>query len=174
MVTRSRVKFSHTKSGEKEYLFNLLKEKDWFVANNFSVFLPKNELDVKKIILKKVDFKKKIIFLKHSWGKIEADFFSIIKNFKFIKHQPSYYCHVSLYGPEGKFCRPNFIFVRLRTKRDYVRVVETIGHELLHLMLKGYFNKNKFSYRQVEKKVDDLIMNTKLHDLFPNYEKQIF
>ena len=37
--------FSHTKTQEKEYLKQLLAEKEWFEREHFSVFLPKNQDD---------------------------------------------------------------------------------------------------------------------------------
>lgn len=163
--------FSHTKVQEKEYLNQLLEEKKWFELENFSVFLPKNKDEIEDTIKKK-SFEKRIIWLEKEWGEIEKDYFQIVKKFKHIKLLLKYKCHVSYFGPEGKYCRPNLLFVRLRTKNDKKRALETIGHELLHLLFSDFFGSKKLNYPEREGMIDALILQSDLSNTFPQYEKQ--
>lgn len=165
--------FSHTKAREKEYLSNLLKEKGWFERRQFPVFLPKNKVDIEKEISKENKLlKQKITQLQKAWKRIEKDYFDIVKTFHYKKLLPKYRCHISRFGPEGKYCRPNLLFVRLRTKLDEKRAIETIGHELLHLLFADFFETKKMNYSEREGMVDALILQSDLFNLFPAYQKQ--
>jgi len=167
------VGFSHTKMQEKEYLEQLLGERGWFERKNFSVFLPKNEDEIENEIRRqKEPLNKKIIWLRKEWKKLEKDYFQIVGKFQHKKLLSSYRCHISRFGPEGKYCRPNLLFVRLRTKSDKKRVIETIGHELLHLLFADLFEHKKLNYSEREGMIDALMLQSDLVHIFPQYEKQ--
>lgn len=167
------VVFSHTKTQEKEHLDQLFEEKEWFEHKNFSVFLPKNKGEIgNEIRRKKESLNERIIWLKKEWGKSENDYFKIVKKFKHKKLLSKYKCHISRFGPEGKYCRPNLLFVRLRIKSDKKRAIETIGHELLHLLFADFFESKKFNYPEREGMIDALILQSDLVHIFPQYEKQ--
>lgn len=165
--------FSHTKIQENEYLKQLLKEKEWFEREQFSVFLPKNKANIEQEIVRKNELlKQKIAQLQKTWRNIEKNYFDTAKQLHYKKLLPKYTCHISRFGPEGKYCRPNQFFVRLRTKRDERRAIETIGHELLHLLFAEFFEANKLNYSEREGMVDALILQSDLSKLFPKYQKQ--
>lgn len=169
----SSVVFSHTKTQEKEYLTKLLNEKEWFEREQFSVFLPQSTADIEKEFLERNELlKQKIAQLQKAWRGIEADYFQIVKKFHHKRLLTKYMCHISRFGPEGKYCRPNLIFVRLRTKRDEKRAFETIGHELLHLFFADLFDSKKLNYAEREGMIDALLLKTDLVKLFPKYERQ--
>lgn len=158
---------------EKEYLTDLLKEKKWFERRKFPVFLPQNKIDIKKEISDENKLlKQKIVQLQKAWRGIEADYFQIVRKFHYRKLLPKYICHISRFGPEGKYRRPNLLFIRLRIKRDDGRVLETIGHELLHLLFADLFDLKRLNYVEREGMVDALILETNLVKLFPKYERQ--
>jgi len=138
------------------------------------VFLPKNKRDIELIIVRRVpeSFKDRINRLEKSWRKIEPDFFKAVKSFKRKKLLNKYQCHVSQFGPEGKYRRPNFLFVRLRTKKDEKRVLETIGHELLHLLFADFLESRKATYPEREGIIDALIVRSELKKIFLHYETQ--
>lgn len=168
----SSVIFSHKKIQERKYLYQLLEEKNWFEHKNFSVLLPKDKDKVKNEIERKKLSDKKIMELKKEWKKLEKDYFQIVKKFRHKKLLSIYKCHVSRFGPEGKYCRPNLLFVRLRTKIDKKRATETIGHELLHLLFADFFESKKLNYPEREGMIDALILQSELTNIFPRYENQ--
>lgn len=169
----SSVIFSHIKAQEKEYLNQLLKEKEWFERKNFPVFLPKDKNEIEKEIRrKKGPSNERIIWLKKEWKKIEKGYFKTVKKFKHKKLLSIYKCHVSRFGPEGKYTRPNMLFVRLRPEQDKKRILETIGHELLHLMFANFFESKKLNYPEREGMIDTLILQSNLAHIFPQYGKQ--
>lgn len=171
----SSIIIRHTKKKETEYLNQLFKEKEWFESNNFLVFLPPDKNNTEKAILKeKIILNKKIPLLKKDWGKIEKDYFKIIEKFNYRKLLKKYICHISCFGPEGKYCPPNLIFVRLRTKQDENQSLETIGHELLHLIFRDYFKSRNLDYAEREGMIDAIIMKSNLNKIFPHYQKQTF
>lgn len=170
-----KIYFSNTKIRERKYLLELLEEKRWFKSANFTdVFLPKDKKEVELIIARRRpgSFKNKINKLEKPWKKIESEFFRAVKSYKHKKLLNKYQCHVSQFGPEGKYRRPNFLFVRLRTKKDEKRILETIGHEILHLLFVDFFESKKASYSEREGIIDALIMRSELKKLFPNYKIQ--
>jgi len=168
-----QVIFSHKKTGEKEYLNQLLEEKEWFESKNFDAFLPKNKELIEKESRKKHKLlSKKIICLREEWREIEKNYFKAVKKFRHKKLHLIYKCHVSRFGPEGKYARPNLLFIRLRTNQDERRAIETIGHELLHLLLADIFESKKLNYAEREGMVDALILQSDLVNIFPQYRKQ--
>lgn len=169
----SSVTFSHTKTQEREYLNELFKEEAWFRREQFNVFMPSSKMDIKEQISKSSkNLKRKADQLKRSWREIEADYFKVVKNLHHKKLRRIYRCHISQYGPEGKYQHPNQLFVRFRTKRDEKRAVETIGHELLHLAFADFFEAKQLNYFEREGVIDALIIQSSLADIFPEYEKQ--
>lgn len=165
--------FSHTKTQEKEYLIDLLAERKWFERRQFPVFLPHDKVDIKKEVSGKNKLlKQKITQLQKAWREIEAEYFQIVKKFHHKKLLSKYRCHISRFGPEGECRRPNLLLVRLRTQRDKRRAIETIGHELLHLLFADFSKSKKLNYAEREGMIDALILETDLVKLFPQYERQ--
>jgi len=163
--------FSHTKSREKTYQQKLLSQKQWFEEYDFPVFMPKNtnSESLNKDVLA---VNKELLTLQKRWDKIEWDYFKIVGGFKNVKLLPKYISHITLYGPEGEFQAPNLLFVRLRTTKDKKLILETIGHELIHIILGKFFEKQKLGYEEVEWLVDNLILQSDLSKLFPDYKQQ--
>ena len=115
----SSVFFSYTTTQEKEYLNKLFEERRWFKSEKFDAFLPKNKDSIEKEVINKNDpLSKKIIWLRKEWKKIERDYFKVVKKFQHAKFSSRYKCHVSRFDPEGKYTRPDMLFVRLRNKQD--------------------------------------------------------
>lgn len=169
----SLIIFSHEKAQERKYLSQLLEEKEWFERENFPAFIPKNKDEIEEEIGRKNELLSNgIIWLKKEWEKIEKDYFQTVIKFQHKKLLPSYKCHISHFGPEGKYCRPNLLFVRLRTKSDKKRAIETIGHELLHLLFADFFEFKELNYAEHEGMIDALILQSDLIYIFPQYEKQ--
>lgn len=167
--------FSHAKAQEREYLTDLLKEKRWFERRQFPVFLPHNKIAVEKETSAENQLlKKKTARLKNAWESIEDNYFQTVRRFNYYKKiLPKYRCHISRFGPEGwSVYRQNLFFVRLRTKRDERRAIETVGHELLHLLFSDFFESKKLDYAECEGMVDALMLETDLAKLFPKYERQ--
>mgnify|MGYP001584750117 CR=1 FL=1 len=165
--------FSHTKVREREHLSRLLEEREWFKHENFPVFLPRNQADVQKEIQRKNELLTgKAARLQKEWEKIEAEYFGTVGKFHHRKLLSKYICHVSRFGPEGKYHKPNMLFIRLRTARDEKQATETIAHELLHLVFADLFDSKGLNYAEREGMVDALIIQSNLSYLFPRYQKQ--
>ncbi len=168
-----QVIFSHKKIREKEYLNDLLEEKAWFESENFDAFFPKNKDSINKEMKVGSDLlNKKMVWLRNEWKKIEKEYFAAVKKLRGKKLSPIYDCHVSCFGPEGKYTRPNIIFVRLRGKLDKQRVIETVGHELLHLLFADLFESRKLNYAEREGMIDAIILQSDLINIFRRYKKQ--
>lgn len=170
-----KIYFSSTKIRERKYLSELLKEKRWFKDANFTnVFLPKDKNEAELVVVRRRPelLKNKIGKLEKSWKKIEPEFFRAVKSFERKKILNKYQCHVSQFGPEGKYRRPNFLFVRLRTKKDEKRVLETIAHELLHLLFADFLESKKATYPEREGLIDALIIQSEIKKIFPYYKIQ--
>lgn len=169
----SSVVFSRTKELEDKYLSELLEEREWFERENFPIFLPKDgDGLVAETDSNRVELEKDLIWLDNEWKIVETDYFSVIERFKHTSMESVYNCHISRFGPEGKYRCPDQLFVRFRTLNDKETIIETISHELLHLVFEDYFESNNLTYAQREGTVDALILQSSIHRLFPDYTAQ--
>jgi len=110
-----------------------------------------------------------LITKKNNWQKVEKNFFKILNNFN-LNVRDKYFCHISLYGPEGQFKYPNTINLRIKSNKDIKNANETIAHELIHLLIYNKVKKLKLNYQQTEGVVDLFFTETKLKTIFPKYK----
>ena len=181
-----KLQFLYSKNKEKEKLLNVYDEYQWFIDNDFPIVLPKFYAKIyqnnKKLFAKKLNrelnkvynkdnyqFKKEKV--KNNWQEIEKNFFKILSNFN-LKVRDKYFCHISLYGPEGQFNYPNIVNLRVANSKDIKNANETIAHEIIHLAIYNKVKKLKLNYEQTEGLVDLFFIETKLKDIFPNYNIQ--
>jgi len=181
-----KLQFLYSKNKEKEKLLNVYDEYQWFIDNDFPIVLPKfyakiyqnnNKLFAKKLnrelnkVYNKDDYQFKKEKVKNNWQEIEKNFFKILSNFN-LKVRDKYFCHISLYGPEGQFNYPNIVNLRVANSKDIKNANETIAHEIIHLAIYNKVKKLKLNYEQTEGLVDLFFIETKLKDIFPNYNIQ--
>ena len=181
-----KLQFLYSKNKEKEKLLNVYDEYQWFIDNDFPIVLPKFYAKIyqnnKKLFAKKLnrelnkvynkdDYQFKKEKVKNNWQEIEKNFFKILSNFN-LKVRDKYFCHISLYGPEGQFNYPNIVNLRVANSKDIKNANETIAHEIIHLVIYNKVKKLKLNYEQTEGLVDLFFIETKLKDIFPNYNIQ--
>lgn len=157
---------------EKAYLIRIFKQKTWFKCAGFPAFVPRDLTAAESKTWRKATLDRKINQLRVKWTEVETHFFQILSTFRHAQLLPRYICHISRYGPEGEYRRPNMVFVRLRTKQDEIQAVETLAHELLHLSFSQFFSSSAFDYQQREGIIDALVMRSSLKELLPHYRKQ--
>lgn len=184
-----KLHFLYSINKEKEKLLNIYEEYQWFINKDFDIILPKffdtiyhHNKNSKTIFIKEVNKKLDKIYqveiyqqkkevVRNNWQKIENDFFAVIKDLKF-KIRDKYFCHISLYGPQGQFNCPNIVNLRANTDKDIKEANETIAHELIHLLIFDKAKKLKLDYKQTEGMVDLFFEETCLKNIFPNYHIQ--
>lgn len=184
-----KLQFLYSKNKEKEKLLNIYDEYQWFIDNDFPIVLPefynemyKNSKKNKKHFSKQLDaglnkiynrdnYKFKSELVKNNWRKIEKDFFEILSNLN-LKIRGKYFCHISLYGPEGQFNYPDVVNLRTANSKDIKNANETIAHEVIHLLIYNKAKKLKLNYQQIEGLVDLFFIETKLKDIFPKHKIQ--
>lgn len=168
-----RVRFSTSRTREREYCGSLLEQKPWFERQHLPAYMPNRRRDGRvAALIRDQLLKRKIAKLRTAWRRLEPQFFRTVASFRGRRLLPRYICHVSRFGPEGEYSCPDVIFVRLRTKRDESRFLETIAHEVLHLSFAPCFKSNRLKYVHREGMIDALILRSDLRDLFPLYSKQ--
>ncbi len=166
-----KLQFLYSQNKEKEKLLNIYDEYQWFIDNNFPIVLPKFYSEIyesnknnKKLFAKKLDTELSKVYnkgnyqfkkerAKNNWQKIEKEFFEILNNSN-LKVRDKYFCHISLYGPEGQFNYPDVVNLRLAKSKNIKNANETIAHEIIHLAIYNNAQKLKLSYQQVEGLVD--------------------
>ncbi len=167
------IKFDISNKRELAYIQELLVDKPWFDRKNFPIFWPKQTQEIAKEVNRvKPTIEKAVAIQERKWRAIEKDYIAQVSQFRHAKLATKYICHISYFGPEGRYKCPDTLNIRLRTAADKKRAIETIGHELLHLLFNDYFEKNKCSYREREWLVDNLILKSSLINLFPHYTAQ--
>ncbi len=184
-----KLQFLYSKNKEKEKLLNIYDEYQWFIDNNFPIFLPKfydkiykknknNKKNFAKELNKELDkiynknsYESKKEQIKYSWRKIEKKFFNVLENHT-LKTKYKYVCNISLYGPEGQFNFPNVVSLRVKNNKDIKSANETIAHELIHLLIYNNVKKLKLNYGQTEGVVDLFFTETNLRTIFPKYKLQ--
>jgi len=184
-----KIQFLHSKKSEKEILLEVYDEYQWYIDYDFPIVLPKffkelynKKKDNKKTFAKKLGnqldriydkdiYQRKIIAAQKSWRKKEEKFFQIMEAFGF-KPKEKYYCHTTLYGPQGQFKYPDSFSVRMSTAQDAKDSNTTIAHELVHLLIFNKVKKLKLNYEKTEGIVDLFFTKTELKKLFPYHGLQ--
>jgi hypothetical protein len=169
----TRLKFDISQKKELNNIKYLLKEKDWFEREDFPIFWPKNiHAPQKEMTEVSTRLTASMQKLRSDWRAIENQYFKTVSKFKHKRLSRQYLCHVSYFGPEGSYHSPNSLIIRLHTATDRRRAVESIGHELIHLMFINYFNSQSCDYAEREWLVDHLILRSDLINFFPGYQAQ--
>ncbi len=166
----SRVSFSANPQQESLYRKALLRERAWFVCTSMTAYLP-----TPKDTVSACDdgrFRENVMGLQQAWRRIEVPFFRQAKLLHHAKVHPTYRCHVSVFGPEGKYRRPNQLFLRLRTSRDKRLATEALAHELVHLFLAEFCAAKRCSYAEREGLVDAILASALFRQFFPQYRIQ--
>ena len=184
-----KLQFLYSQNKEKEKLLNIYDEYQWFIDNDFPIVLPKfydkiyrNSRKNKKLFIKQLsvelnkiynrgDYQLKKEMIKNNWRKIEKEFFEILGNLN-LRLRDKYFCHISLYGPEGQFNYPNMVNLRVANKKDIKNANETIAHEIIHLLIYNKVKKLELNYQQIEGLVDLFFIETYLKNIFPKYKIQ--
>lgn len=183
-----KLSFRFSKEKEQKRLLNIHSEYQWFLDNDFPIFLPefynnlfkqsKSKKDFLVGLKEKLDkvyneeeYSEKTKIAEKNWLKVEKEFFKILSKFKF-NIKDNYICQISLYGPEGQFKYPNTINLRLSNNKDVEMANETIAHELIHLVILPKAEKMGLDYKQIEGVVDLFFKETDLKNLFPKYKLQ--
>ncbi len=161
------VTFSHDIRRERAHQRDLEELRTWFRRQRMPVNLP---LPKSALFTLGTPSPIDIRTVERAWRKKERAYFSIVRRFSTADVRPVYISHVSIFGPEGQFRRPNRLFLRIIKTDPVPRVVETIAHELLHLIL--YRSLSRLSYEEREGTVDQLFRRSKLRTLFPRYTIQ--
>jgi hypothetical protein len=167
------VKFCYESISEDEHLLKLICQRQWFARTGMKVYIP-DSLAGGKIIREQlsVSINVKLLRLQSLWRKFESNFFATMKLLKHGTTRSQYICQATSFGCRGEYRPPDRIIVRLRDTRDDLTSVETIGHELLHLIYHEYFKSKHLNYEYREGMVDAIIMQSELHKLFPRYTSQ--
>lgn len=171
-MNKVKIKFKpNTIIQEINRVSQTIDKMDFFMNNNYQVFLPKvskeimdkiekckklSDLEKEKI---KVQIKKehkssikqkKILKIKKFWIKnIEQKFFNNITDLLKIKPLKEYTIYLTQYGCGGSYWPPNKAIVNINLMCTY-----TVAHEILHLMIEDLIQKYKISHWQKERIVD--------------------
>lgn len=171
-----------------EIIYNVDKVKSEldFLKNNLSFFennkmfyyFPfkklEKELISKQIKLdeKKFEIDKRVKLITKKWERVETAFFGYLKKIdkqnEFFNFENHYKCFLSFYGCYGYFRFPGQVYVNIGADLDFV--IETIAHELIHLLV--YEKVENKSYEEIEVIVDKIMIDSEFKKLFPRYKIQ--
>ncbi len=186
-----KIQFLYSKAKEKNRLVNFYEEYQWFLDNDFPIFLPKfyakiyeRNKDKKRLFVAEItkEFDKIYCYdlyagmttkIEKEWRGKEKLLFKILEDLG-LKIKSSYNCYISFYGPQGQFQYPNTLDLRTATNKDIKEANETITHELIHLLIYNEAKKLKLDYKETEKMVDSFFKMTTLKNIFPKYKIQKF
>ncbi len=167
-----KVVFDHNETDEIEYLQNLEQERDWFVENDFPAVLPdENTKPAESYQQNRTVIEQRLPEVEDSWSQLADNFFAALAKTINLPNQ-TYECHLSFFGPEGKYHRPNYLFVRANPTDTVSSILETIAHELIHLAVANDATQQNLDYAAKEKLVDDIMTSPELKKIFPNYRSQ--
>lgn len=177
------IKFSYQYSVDKEagYVKNILKKLSWYQKNGYNPILP-TEIDDKnsdseiiKVVKSELEtniklyqkFKKEVkIELRRIAIKLNA--FIDVLNYPIPKRILVVFTR---YGPGGSYNLPNKIIVRIDKNSSTKKLLQTIIHETIHLIIeKPVIQKYKISHWEKENLVNSFFEHPKLKILFPDYQ----
>jgi hypothetical protein len=106
-----------------------------------------------------------------AWSNLETEITVAIKEIvakqNDVELLDSYQCYILPYGCYGYYNPPNEIFINIRDA-EINHILETIIHELLHLIFIKQVNKK--SHHELEQFIDDFFTSKELQKIFPNYK----
>jgi len=162
-----KISFKYSFKKEKENLNWFFDHRKDFKGPNF--LIPKN-IEVKAADSCKIN--QIVRKIRKKWQKIEKEFFNKVIDLGF-KIDKKYICYLTRFGSSGFYITPNKLMIRVAKDLDIKESNINIAHELIHLILKSN-KKEKETYKEREKQVDDILAQKKFSKIIPNYKKQNF
>ena len=146
---KQRVVFSINKlEEEREIIDNTNKKMKWFKKNGYDFTLPDKPLIS---VYNNKDYQKKTKEIRDKWEKQESKFFFVLESFFGKKFKKKIIVHISKYGVGGGYNLPNNVYINIDLRYD---PIETIKHEIIHLIIENFIEKNKIKHWEKEKIVE--------------------
>lgn len=162
---------------EKQRIRNTLKKLSWYEKLGYAPRFPKNvnpSIDnLEKIYIAlqneytEEDYKIYAIKIKKEFSKIEADFFKKLQKVCGKKIKRNLKLILTKYGVGGSYALPNKIIYNMAMQSSSVN---TILHEITHLIIEPYIKKCRIQ-QNVKERIVDLILMSEPIALY-NYKMQ--
>lgn len=167
MSKEIKIVFNYSSDLEIRRIIYTIKKIDWYKNNGYTVDLPKKleELEteelknltkekVREFVLKEYEEKEyleKINKIKTKWSNISAGLLKKLKELGF-KPEPSYNIILTKYGVGGSYNLPNEIIINFKNRGE--KFIQTVIHEIIHLLIEPRIQKYKISHWEKERIVD--------------------
>jgi len=149
---KNKIKFHiNTIEEEKQIVEMTRKDVDFFKEHKIKITWPENTTVEKEYDRDK--YQKELKKIKKEWEENNNNFLEKVTNF-FDKDIGKVWIKVSAYGPMGFYdAETNTITINFNNNNP----VQTIKHEIIHIMQEGFYKKEKPSYESKEKGVNDVL-----------------
>lgn len=137
---------------EKEIADMVSKNVDFFKANKICFTWPEKTVEEEYDINKYEKYKKQIEI---EWAKREQDFTGRLLKFFYQPKEFQFTIEISNYGPLGFYnIETNTVTININSHLD---VIDTIKHEMIHIIMEPFLNKYHIKYKQKEFIVDSIL-----------------
>ncbi len=148
---KQRIVFSINKLEEEKKIVNSTNKKiKWFKSNGYDFTLPNRPLIS---IYNNGDYQKKTKEIRNKWIKQENKFFFVLESFFNKKFKKKIIVHISKYGVGGGYNLPNHVYINIDLPYDPMK---TIKHEIIHIIVETFIEKNKIKHLEKERIVESL------------------
>ncbi len=150
---------ANTIEQEKQIIEHTKKKIKWLKQNCYICVLPKKPLKQEYNIK---DYKQGIAKIKKEWKKVEKEFFQRLIKLFGKKVEETYVITLTKYGVGGSYNLPNLVYVNISKEYGFYNPIETIKHEIIHLIMQEFVVKNKLSHPQKEeliKLIESIVSN---------------
>lgn len=148
---KQRIVFSINKLEEEKKIVDATNKKiKWFKKNGYNFTLPNKPL---ASIYSEESYQKKMKEIRNKWIKQENDFFFVLESFFNKKFKKKIIVHISKYGVGGGYNLPNHVYINIDLPYNPVK---TIKHEIIHIIVETFMEKNKIKHWEKERIVESL------------------
>lgn len=164
---RIKIDFDHSPALETERVSYAIKKIDWFKKNGYTLDFPKKleeleadklkaltEEEIKESVLeeyKEKEYLEKINKARIEWLNISEGLLNKLRELE-LEPEPSYKIILSKYGGGGSYNLPNEITINFKNRGE--KFIQTVVHEIIHLLIEPWIQKYKTGHWEKERVVD--------------------
>jgi len=120
------------------------------------------------------EYDRLVLFLEQKWQPVEAKFFKQLAAITDIEPLPHYAASITKYGPGGSYRFPDEVTIRMATDDDLEYCEVNLAHELIHLLVEPFVQKQKLTHNEKEELISTILFQPEIDGIFGIKNEKVF